>query len=82
MGLVGLIFADAMETVEAQGRSLNRVGAGCSGQERDSLASAGEELGGGGGEAGDASGEPGLRSDGDLGAAGGYGLDRCGWRRG
>ena len=35
---------------------------------------AGEVLGGLRGEAGDARGEPGLRGDGDLGAAGGYGV--------
>ena len=33
-----------------------------------------QELGGFGGEAGDAGGEPGLRGDGDLGAASGYGV--------
>ena len=35
---------------------------------------AGDVLGGLGGEAGDAGGEPGLRGDGDLGAAVGYGV--------
>ncbi len=39
------------------------------------MTSAGDVLGGGGGEADEARGEPGLRGDGDLGAAGGYGLE-------
>ncbi len=38
------------------------------------IGEAGEILGGFGGEACDAGGEPGLRGDGDLGAAGGYGV--------
>ena len=51
--------------VEAQGEL---VGGGRVGQE-EVVGEAGEALGGLGGEAGEAGGEPGLRGDGDLGAA-------------
>ena len=48
------------------------VGVGGGGQEKV-VGEAGEVLGGGWGDSGDASGEPGLRGDGDFGAACGDG---------